>query len=428
MTFKYSLRFRVAAICSLVGLVVGLMAVANAYVWAERMEQDLVSATLGRTLDGILASDAPTSSEDLPSDIRFFPPAREWPQALHGLAPGLHEVQTEDQSLQTLVRDHEGQRYLIVWDETANERREDRLFVLSLLLLGGAVVVASALGYYSARAALFPVEHLAGRLRELGPGEPGTAMAPSYAHTEIGEIAEAFDHYRERLHEFIEREREFTADASHELRTPLATIQGAAELLRAPNVTAERQAGAAKRIERAATQMAELLSALLLLAREQPGSPDHEGAVVRVDHVVVDLVDGYRPVARRKGLRIELHVDEPVEVEGEAVLLSIVINNLLDTALAHTSAGSITVNVETHSVRIADTGEGIAERDIPYIFERRYRGSGRDNGPGAGIGLSIARRVCDRYGWTLCLESAPGLGSVATLTFGPPVSNAACSR
>lgn len=416
---RATLRLRVALLCSILCLVLGGIFAGAVYWQTERLEHELVEATLKRTLDGLVASGASVGPGALPRDIAYFraDDARV-PPYFRDLPVGLHELDVDGRSFEVLVERHDGVRRIVALDETRNDIVENRVYTGTVLAIGLGVLLVGVIGYYAAARALAPLNHFAARVEQLGPRDDRSELAADYAGTEVEAIAESLDRYRRQLGGFIQREREFTADASHELRTPLAVIQGAAELLRLPNLHADRRASAARRIERAAGQMSEILTALLFLAREQVGQAPEPAGASRIDEVAVDLVENYRALAKDRGVRLELHVDEPVSVAADRALVAIVLGNLLDNAMRHTEEGSVSVSVESNRVRIADTGGGIPAEELPFVFERHYRGGGHDGGPGAGIGLSIARRVCELHGWDLTLDSELGHGVVAILRFG----------
>jgi signal transduction histidine kinase len=93
-----------------------------------------------------------------------------------------------------------------------------------------------------------------------------------------------------------------------------------------------------------------------------------------------------------------------------------VIGNLLRNAFAYTDRGKIRVLLDGGSLTVTDTGIGIDAKDLPRVFERYYH-SQRSHG--AGIGLSLVKRICERYGWTITIDSEPGFGTASHLEFAP---------
>jgi len=106
-------------------------------------------------------------------------------------------------------------------------------------------------------------------------------------------------------------------------------------------------------------------------------------------------------------------VAEPL-LGAEKVLLAVVLDNLVRNALTFTETGKVTVRVEAVRVVVTDTGRGIVAEDMERIFQRHYKGAASQ---GAGIGLSLVKRICDRYGWEIGIASRTGEGTVAELRF-----------
>ena len=238
---------------------------------------------------------------------------------------------------------------------------------------------------------------------------PAIAAAASPGD-EIDELTRAFDHYLTRLAAFIERERAFAADASHELRTPLAVIRAAAEVLADdPRLTPD-QAVRIARIERATVEMAELIAALLLLAREETTSTEESCDATRI---AADCIERYRPLALSRDTHIGLDA-ATVQLRAPPALFAIVVTNLVHNAVAHTREGRIAVTLDASTLVVRDTGSGIRGEALGHVFERYYRGA---DSAGAGIGLSLIKRICDRIDWRIDLQSDPVKGTTATLKF-----------
>lgn len=210
--------------------------------------------------------------------------------------------------------------------------------------------------------------------------------------------------------------RDFVAAASHELKTPVAAILASSHALQ---LALEKDAGSAGRfaaqVDRSAEQLARLVSDLLDLSRLESSSGELES--VRLEQVVADEISRIRPLAEQAGVKMG---DElvPAGVLGSASDLGLAVRNLLDNAVRHTpGGGSVTVRMSGRNgqveVEVADTGEGIPQRELPRIFERFYRvdtARARATG-GTGLGLAIVKHVAERHGGTVSAESELGVGS-----------------
>jgi signal transduction histidine kinase len=273
--------------------------------------------------------------------------------------------------------------------------------------------LAWAIGLWSSSRVISPLTELARRVGGLAGKDSPDKLAPHFPPDEVGELASALDEYAARMTRLVRRDREFNADVSHELRTPLAVIRGAAELLLANPELPPKTRQRLERIERAALQCTDLTTALLLLSRNERGHGSTD-----VFKLCCALAEANR--AQLGGRPIEVIVDgrEDVSVDAPEAVLSVALGNLLGNACKYTQEGEVRVTVEADRVLIADTGPGLSAEDAARLFERGYRGSGAGGTSGGGIGLSIVRRLCELYDWTVSIAPRPERGAVAELRFG----------
>jgi signal transduction histidine kinase len=229
----------------------------------------------------------------------------------------------------------------------------------------------------------------------------------------VQQLAADFDAYRGRLHDFIKREQLFTGDISHELRTPLAVITGAIELLLADSALDQQNRARAARIGRAVAEMNEMTGALLALAREQDGAspppPACDAALV-----IGELVERYRALFHAKPVELLLEVAGAPPIHADRTVLAMVVGNLLRNALSFTSEGQIKVRIEDDAIAVYDSGSGIGDIDTTALFRPYVRGPDSD---GAGLGLSLVQRLCERHGWQVTLANLADGGALARLEF-----------
>ena len=216
------------------------------------------------------------------------------------------------------------------------------------------------------------------------------------------------------MHEHIERERDFTRDASHELRTPLTVVRlAASELRRRPRLDAESRE-TVSRIERAVRDMEETTEALLLLARASESNL--ATTEVRLDDIVVRECERARAMAGSKPVRIEERGVMPVVVDADARVLAVLVGNLLRNAVQYTGDGRVEVRVRGETLTIVDTGVGIPREQLDSVFQPFVR-AGKASRRGHGVGLSIVKRLCDRFGWSVRIESTPEIGTRVEVRF-----------
>jgi len=423
MSAKPSLRNRVAVTLAVFGAVVSLTLAVTIYLVSHDLERRLIDETLTAELDDLVERHQrnPLSVPERTATIRaFVVPYLEGmhpaPPAVAALAPGQHQIALDDTPYRAAVRRVGEQHFVVLYDISALQRREQGF----VLLLAGSVVlitVISALsGRWLATRAIAPVTALVRRAAELRPDESHRPLAGEFPWVEVQQLAADFDAYRARLHDFIERERLFTGDVSHELRTPLAVIGGAAELLLADPSLDDGSRARAARIGRAVTEMSEMTGALLALAREQDAAIVHSPAC-DVEAVITELVERYSALSQGKPVELQLEVAGRPQIHADRAVLAMVVGNLLRNALSFTREGRIRVRIEADAVAVYDNGVGIGDVDVSVLFQPYIRGPGSG---GAGLGLSLVRRLCERYGWRVTLANLPDGGTLARLEFGSP--------
>lgn len=222
-----------------------------------------------------------------------------------------------------------------------------------------------------------------------------------------------------------EKQQRFVADASHELRTPTAIIHAETELLlQHPTRSIEEESPHIAVILQESKRMSKLLDDLLTLARTDSNQLQIDSAMIRLDHVLLELAEQFKLLAVTKDIQIETEIDEPLWMWGDRGRIRQLLIILLDNALKYTPVDGqirITGRVQSNevSISISDTGIGISKEDLPYIFERFYRGDkvrSRMEG-GTGLGLSIARWIADVHGGNIRVHSEIAAGTEVQLFF-----------
>jgi len=357
-------------------------------------------------------------SHPLPATLNLTGYIGDAPQALASLAPGFHDYEEGPRRNVVYVSERSGERLVLVFDRSGVGRLAILFGLLPLALVLLVLYLSTWLAFRASRRAFSPVVALARQVRELDPSaaEPGrldrSRLPP--ADDEVQELADALARYSERLSEFIAREREFTRDASHELRSPLTVIHISAELLLADERLSVASRRAAERIRRAANDMDELTSAFLLLAREsEAGLPSRAlcvNDIVAEELARAQLLAEGKPIESRLIASHRLHLDAPERV------LAVLVGNLLRNAFSYTDRGEVEVTIDAQGVVIRDTGVGIAPEQLAEIYRPFARGASARRG-GFGVGLSIVRRLSDRFGWPVRIDSQPGVGTRIEVRF-----------
>lgn len=418
MRFSRSLRFRVATAFATIGGVISLVAAMGIYVGVRDAGERLIDETLTAEIQDYLSRRSRNPQSQPPATatlLGYVLPARQGepvpPAAIASWAPGLHEIRLGGTYYRVAIADRAGSRYFLLYNETLFRQQQANL----LLYLAGFVVLmtllSGGLALWLAERVIEPVKALARRVREVRPESHPGRIAEDFPHDEVGELAQAFEQTLDRLADFIDRERAFTADVSHELRTPIAVIRGAAEVLLADETRPEKDRQRLARIERGAADMADLSTALLAMARERD---DERREPVDFAALLEESVDKHRHLLGERSVELELDIAAHPRVAADANLVAIVIANLLRNSFTYTERGSIRIRLDARTLTVADTGLGIPRAALDKVFQRLYKGT---HSEGAGIGLSLVKKICDRYGWSVALDSEEGQGTRAVLVF-----------
>jgi two-component system, OmpR family, sensor kinase len=295
-------------------------------------------------------------------------------------------------------------------------------FRASLLAIGVVGLLAALGGGWAiAGQALRPVDQMtrtAGTIARARDTSHRVEVPP--ARDELGRLAETFNSMLASLDQAARAQQRFVADASHELRAPLTAIQGNLEILeRQPEMPDAERTEVLREVKGEAFRLTRLVADLLALARADAGVAIRR-APVDLDVVVLETFQTARQLAH--GQTLALDPFEPVQVRGDEDRLRQLILVLLDNAIKYTPAdGAITLGLSLRGnsaeIVVRDTGVGIANSDLPHIFERFYRADparGRDPG-GTGLGLPIARWIVEQHGGLIVMQSEPGHGTTVTV-------------
>lgn len=298
------------------------------------------------------------------------------------------------------------------WERFAAATIRSLAWAVSVAVVGGLLLV-----WLMSRRALRSVSALTFAARRMGAGDL-TQRVDAGGRDEIGELSRTFNGMADALERAERQRRHLVADVAHELRTPLSNVQGYVEALR--DGVLEPDAQTLATIHQQVLYLSELVEDLRLLADTEAGDFTLHRERGSLDDALRECVEGVRARAEAKGVALasRLPASAP-EMSFDRTRLAQVVGNLLDNAIRHTPpGGSVTVEMDVGAdaatVSIRDTGEGIPEEQLPFVFDRFYRvdpSRSRITG-GAGLGLTIARQLVEAHGGTIRAESTPGQGAV----------------
>jgi two-component system sensor histidine kinase MprB len=301
-----------------------------------------------------------------------------------------------------------GYAFQVAIDDTDVARAIHRIGVVLILIALAGIAVATGLGLAVARAALAPVRRLTATTERVTDTGDLSERIEVTGHDELSRLATSFNSMLAALEESSRAQRQLVADASHELRTPLTSLRTNIEVLLGGR---ELKPGDRDRllndvVEQTA-EMTALISELIELARGE--QTQEEPQDVRLDQIAADAVE--RTQRNRPSVTFVTDLEESL-VHGAPGTIERAIANLLDNAAKWSPEGAeVEVGVRDGEVSVRDYGPGIAEEDLPYVFDRFYRARSARGLPGSGLGLAIVKQVADAHGGQVVAERAEGGGT-----------------
>ncbi|MDX6401233.1 MAG: two-component system, OmpR family, sensor histidine kinase MprB [Gaiellaceae bacterium] len=287
-----------------------------------------------------------------------------------------------------------------------------RIENLLILIAGGGIAIAAALGLAVSRAALAPVRRMTAAAETVTETGDLSERIDVAGRDELSRLADSFNGMLGALEESSRAQRQLVADASHELRTPLTSLRTNIEVLASERKlpSGERERLLADVVEQLA-EMTALISGLIDLARGEQHTAEPEG--VRLDLVASEAVER----ARRNRPAVTFTTDlQESTVQGVPSTIERAVANLLDNAAKWSPPnGDVEVAVRDGELSVRDHGPGIDEEDLPHVFDRFYRSRSARGQPGSGLGLAIVRQVAVAHGGEVVAEAADGGGTRMTL-------------
>ena len=297
---------------------------------------------------------------------------------------------------------------------------------LSVIILAtiGAVLLSGLAGFVISRQLSRPINQLSDAATKMSDGDL-TIRAPEKSSGEIGNLSRQFNTMADSLKtsfEKLEKERDtlrrFVADASHELRTPITALKSFNDLLtresiKDPKKTKEFLLDSKIQIER----LEWLTDNLLNLSRLDAGIRELNCTEEDINPILEKVSTPFKVYSQERDIDFNVCLyPEPLLVNLDRAMIELALNNLLDNAFKYTSGknGKIELGVRRSmnslEIWVEDNGMGIAETDLPYIFDRFYR-SKNINIKGSGLGLAIVKSVADIHGGQVQVRSELDKGS-----------------
>ncbi|MFT4264653.1 MAG: HAMP domain-containing sensor histidine kinase [Nocardioides sp.] len=306
----------------------------------------------------------------------------------------------------------DGQALVLAQSLESQEHMLHRLGIVMMLCAVLGVAIAGVFGWLVAANGLRPVRRLTSDVEEIARTEDLTPLEIE-GDDEVARLGTAFNGLLVALGASRDRQRQLIADAGHELRTPLTSMRTNIDLLTQADsvMSGDQREELLGDVRAQMEELTKLIGDLVALAREE----QQEIAVGPVElHEVLDHAVS-RVRLRAPSVLFDVRAD-PWWVVGEAPGLERAVTNLLDNAAKYSPpTGTVHVTLRNGTITVDDEGPGIAEADLPHVFDRFYRSAESRAMPGSGLGLSIVKQTADRHGGTVSAGRNPVGGARMTL-------------
>jgi len=298
------------------------------------------------------------------------------------------------------------------------------LFVYSLVI-PGALILGSLLGWAMAGSVLTPVREVAQTAQRITGSNLSLRIPSRQADDELDYLILTFNRMIDRLDASFQQMKQFSTDVSHELRTPITGIRGQLEVALFTAKTTDQYREAMFNALQDIDRLSQIVRALLLLSQAESGQLVLQKTRVDLGELIEDLAEQFQIPAEAAGVHLSADAPRGCFLTADRVQIERMITNLLSNAVKFTpEGGRVKVSAFAHDDRIEitveDTGRGIPAEHLPHIFDRFYRVPGSGTAPvpeqGLGLGLSFVAWIAKAHGGSVRVDSSPGEGTRFTIT------------
>jgi len=294
--------------------------------------------------------------------------------------------------------------------------------ILFGIMAAALLAAVGAAGVVLTRRTFRGINDVVKQARLIGDANLGERLPHPGAADEIGQLVDTLNAMLDRLEQAFDQQRRFTADASHELRSPLSRLRTEIEVtLRRPRESQEYQDTLHSCLDEVG-RLTRLIEELLMLARFDAGQDRPTSEAPALNALIAETLLRVAPAARERQIDFVVHDDAAANARVAHASVSLVLANLVDNALKFSPpGGKITVDCATDSqdalLKVADEGPGIPQDELPYLFDRFFRGAGAraSESEGVGLGLALSQSIIHAQGGHIEAANAPGGGAVFTV-------------
>jgi signal transduction histidine kinase len=315
---------------------------------------------------------------------------------------------TDENEFLGLKRTFKGKDYLIL--AAANDKYGKRKLVFlqytAFFAFLIALIIVWYLSFYLSKQALKPLDKFKSQITLISENNLNTPLELPKRENEITELSRIFNSMLERIRKSFSFQKNFINHASHELRTPISKVSLKVENMMMDKNSSPDVIKGLKSIKEDTDQMSEILSSLLLISNLNQKEINQKFRKIRLDEVIFDTIESVS--YHLADLKVNFNINQSsaqdvhLEILGDESLLKIAFGNILKNAYKYSTDQQAIIEINQRNnqieILISNNGNNPPENEIPKIFDPFYRSSNSIHIPGAGLGLSIVKRIFDFHG------------------------------
>ncbi|MCS0790200.1 HAMP domain-containing histidine kinase [Cytobacillus firmus] len=305
------------------------------------------------------------------------------------------------------------------WIQSLISRLNEQFLIAGFI----AVIFTITIIIFLSKALAKPLIKMKEATSQISSGDFSVSL-PKTGDDELGDLARSIQLLADDLNYLREERNEFLSSISHELRTPLTYIKGYADIVQKRNLSTDERNQYLSIILEETNRLSDMVKNLFDLAKIDKNTFDIKKRPIDLKDFMKKIETKFSPAFNEKGMLLSVICRESITISADASRLEQIIFNLLDNAIKYSSAGdkttiSINRTKEHVTINIKDTGRGISEEELPFIFNRFYRvdkSRARALG-GTGLGLAIVKELVHAHGGTISVCSSEGDGTEFEIVF-----------
>lgn len=299
---------------------------------------------------------------------------------------------------------------------------------LRRVLIAGIIIGSLAMAFiswYFPKKALQPISNKIKKARKIGGESLNLRLDVKNDYDELGQLAITFNQMLQRIENAFEVQKNFIRNAAHELRNPVTAISGDAQLALMRNREGEEYRSALKRIKDKSDVLKKLIDRLLILSKIETDKSYTGKTTVRIDELLIDAITSLQNSHPDISFPVKLHIEESTGdayiVQGDAVMLQVALDNILDNAYKYGKGKPVDIYLRLKQgqpeLQVEDRGIGIKKEEREKLFLPFYRTEGVRHIQGIGIGLSLVKSIIGWHGWKIDLLDNFPEGSIVKINF-----------